>query len=232
MKLLEEMTDQESAIMTESQIESQVAIELMNEGVKAESKPALEPVPDPPSPPTVVVWEVSITTHGSYAQAMATFDTPEDAQSFADLMPMRVESDYQSGVSYYQRGTYSIASRDITGQDEFNAIKAAAQGRKSIIARNEKRTEEYRKACKDFEAVNSSVYADWYRCLDIKANMETLAATFATYCRHTEGNERMAFKFLSKAHTMDDIRQATEWSGSPPNECYPDYPVEDIEVAQ
>lgn len=227
MKMIEDMTDREIAALTEDEIENQVALEMMREGVKHVLPPQLETVPEMPAASSVTVWEVSLKHKNGYTEtALAAFESPEMAQSFCDLRPATIQSDYNSDMYHLRIGELLIASRSVLSKEDYDKLRSIEKAHKEATERNEKRSEDYLKEREASVVIRSWTHNEWYRCLNIKADMERIAETYENYLGHTKGDARMACTFLLKAHTQEEIIQASEWTGSPAVQSFPWNPQE------
>ncbi len=211
MKTYWDLSEQERAALTGADVERFGDAELMIKGVLKVDAPKLEPVPAMPEP-DVDVFAVS----AGYGKADVAFADAESARAFVALKPMVRSSMWT--------GNESIQYVDTAGTEEWKISAERAHSKqlaelrknefvasKDVKARNERLTTEYEAALKAQQGALADMWSDWRECGVKASRMQKVAETFAMYERTADGDKNIAFRFLRKVFTNEEIIEATEW---------------------
>lgn len=209
MKRYFDYTERERSDMTESQVESLMAAELMAAGVLKVDRPELLPE-EAPAIPGETMYGIKA---GYYECRRFGFRTADDAATAMALM-IPLGSKYIGGRDFpTEKGAdaltiepflvYSLA--DITNSKSVTEKFAANK------KQNEAALAEYAKACDAITKVTDNVWENWHSCRSMAARLLKVCATFAEYQRLCDENDETSLKFLLKAFTVDEVTAAIAW---------------------
>ena len=198
----------ERAEMTDEAFGRYMDIALMEAGIPPLTIPELQDVPAVPEP-----------THPAYGIGDDIwFDTPEKASAYAALKPMRSDYEYSTGYEHKKLVPQCpdggvVQSKCFYTEAELLALSDLMRTAKTRREENEKALKVYKDAMADRSAAGEALHED--RCEQIaKLNhAKEVKQTFDVYCEMTEGDHKLATKFLHKAYPHLDVALVEEMIG-------------------
>lgn len=211
MKTYWDLSEQERADLSGDEVEQFGDAELMVKGVLKVTAPKLEVAPSPPEP-DLNVFAVA----NGHARADIVFTTAEAARAFLELKPMIRNSHYHEGEWIYyvdpvSADEWKISAERANSKGLVDLRKHEFLAAKGIKARNEKLTADYDAAVKAQQDALADMWSDWRECGLKASRMQKIAETFATYERTADGDKGVAFRFLRKVFTDEQLLAALEW---------------------
>ena len=207
-----DLSERQRSELTAEQVESMLAVELMEKGVQRIEPPKLLPVEFP----TVKKTTVWVLKRG-YSQSDVAYETAEAA---AAAMKSGFWLDYNSvgdkTVYSINRQEIRVESADVTDASEVAAVKSQADKAKANKKANDDALREYNDNNTAVTEAVEGVWDDYHECRRNAHNYKRVIATREEYRNLCDGDEALADTFLLKAYNRDTIKLALEWFGEPP----------------
>lgn len=215
MKTYWDHEEQERASLTDSDVQLLLDVELMKEGVKKPIAPKLTEVPKSPLGARQRLFGIEgKSKYGSDESLGICFATPEAAQAFIDLCPLKSDYDYEIGSEFrycIPLKDAKIVSEELYGLDQINEFRSTLKQRKALSEENQRQQSEFTSASQKAEKVTENVWKDWYRCKAKRDSLASVISTYGEYLKLTSGDGSLALTFLEKIHNGGEIQQAREW---------------------
>jgi hypothetical protein len=211
-----ELTNNERAVLTREEVEGFLRAELMEKGIVRPVAPVLKPV-EVVDVKKDQVFGIEYEGRYSYHKDTAdlVFSTSAQAQAVLEQNPMWVR-DSDGGSDYkYATPLAGAVIKPLTvcaEQDIVNVqsrLKQAAENQNA----NDAAKHEYNEAMNVVEKATQGLWDDWYRQVGELEKCQRVKDVYAEYVLTCDGNENVAFKFLLKAYSIEQIAKANEWLG-------------------
>jgi len=203
MKTYWDYSEKERSQMSEEEVKSMLDVELMEKGVLKVLPPVLRSVEN---------IEVSRKTY--FEAGGIVFETATAAHDFLALHPFREAYDYYGGgCDYKYVEPIESEVKQVTlcsKQDVFN-LKTILSKNKEAKSYNEEAEQKYKKACEAQDKVLNGVWEDWWKCKELATKHQKVMDTKKEYLDLTAGDETLAFTFLAKVFSQDEINEAEQW---------------------
>jgi len=224
-----DVPEKERAEMTGEQVESFIAVELMEKGVIQPKQPGLEDYSEIDVARETVY---GIEYGGKYGKNASdlVFADKESAAAFIMLKPMFTDSEYYG--SEHKRWAkpcedMEVVSRQLYDKDSLTAAQSALKRNGEIKKRNKELTDEYAAGMKAVRDASKGVWEDYYELREQKERHEKVIATHEEYVKLSGGNETIAAGFLAKAYDNESVIEAFKWFDKEPPVLEPEeQPVE------
>lgn len=221
MKTFQDYTDLEKANLTEEEVEKLLKYELMELGVVAPQKPELLPE-DEPEFEERIYYRPSLK---SYSGLDCVFETAKEAEQFMNLKPLIFSTEYPS-----YRNTFAdpeeirVEAVKVISKSDYESSKGLIEGAASNKTKNKEAAEKYEEALQSVSAATNHIWTEWAECRNKKSEAERLTGIYDQYVEDCDGDEKIALKFLRKAFSDSEIKDAYGFLG---NAC----PIIDVEEA-
>ena len=204
-------SEKDRAELTEDQVESLMAAELMEAGVVRVESPA-ELCCEMPELTGETWW----TIKANYSLPGFAYRNADDAaKAMAGATPLNYE--YIGGQHYHiiagTRKDIEIVPVVIYDGASLQAHKSAAEKAAANKKANEAAAQAYLESSRAVDAVVNGVWDDYRKCQATKRRFKKIVDTQAEYTKICDGDERKARVFLAKAFPQPDIDAAFEWFG-------------------
>lgn len=205
-----DLTERERSELTAEQVESMLAIELMEKGVTKVDEPKLLTV-EFPEIPKKVVWTIK---QGSYSRSDVAYETA-DAAAAALKGGFWLKNQWVDGATIYsiERDPLTVEAFEVSEAADVIAVKSQTDKAAANKKANDAALKDYNDACRCAREAVEGVWDDWHDRLRDAAKYKKVIATREEYRSLCDGNERLANTFLAKAYDADTIRAAREWFG-------------------
>lgn len=209
MKTYWDHAEKERSELTAEQVESLLALELMEKGVVAPEPPTLLPV-EMPEVPKRTIWKMQ----SGYQSTSVGYETAEQAAAAIDgayyIGSANVGGHY---VSTAQKADFEAKAEQIVDQGEYVRLKSQIDAANAAKNQNDKALEEYNADLKCANEAVEGVWDDYRGCQGKSWRFKKIVDTRDEYARLCEGNQRVAATFLAKAYPADEILDAMQWFG-------------------
>lgn len=205
-----DLSERDRAQLSREDVERYADVELMTKGVLRVEAPTLEPMPTVPDPDR----EVFTVSRSGSGKPDFCFATAEQARAFVDLKPIHRTHHYVDGmwIDYLEAETeWKISAERAVSEALATLHRNDFFRAKEVKARNERVTEAYQKAVKDQQEALSSMWNDWHAQQRKARELKRVVDTLESYTATAEGDRSVAFRFLRKVFTDDQIIAAVEW---------------------
>lgn len=213
MKRYWDMDEAERAALSAEQVQDLLVVELMERGVLRPEEPELEDIEEPELE-TQRVYELS---RRYQAGPDLVFRSAEDAQRVVELLAEVGAQSLTSRFPTYGLEAISvlealpdleISARNVIDHAQYEAHKTAIHAARSARARNKETLERYRKDLGKVETETADIWSDWRECRAAEAEREKVRATLEEYRQLTDGDQRMALRFLARAFSRELIEES------------------------
>jgi hypothetical protein len=213
MKTYWDLSERERAELTEEQVRPFTDVELMNKGVLRVAPLELLPVPARPAP-DVEVFSIRGASTDQY------FSTEADARAVMALtvpVTRKYLGGNWSGPSALVLGDKnpdrSVEPVGIYTPETYGAAIDAITRASQALEENDRRTKQHDKDIEAQREALGDLWSDWHRCGAKASRMQRVHETYLGYVKMSDGDSRIAAKFLAKAFTGAEIEDACEWFG-------------------
>ena len=208
LKPFEELTDQELVELTDDMVEVYVAKACMEQGI-------LRP-PKPEPPLYADVLEPDVMVYGVHAGYRTLFhcSTHEDAvRAISDLHLVSVENDYTAHVEYAQAldvTDWEVKSKRVYSRARYEQLKGVleANGKKKAVY--EEKHEAWHVGEKQAEEIRERLYDVINAAVARFEEDRQIMKTFAKYTELSNGDKRVALRFLLHVYSEVEVRRALE----------------------
>lgn len=210
MKTYWDLDPSERSEISEQRVREYITVELMEQGVLHPVEPVFDEVDEPELP---VKTYYRIVYNGKYGDTLhdVAFASSEQAEQFVSLTPFMIVDDYETGSTFTcQMVAARVQSFEVTEQCAVEAARAALEDNKKKKSRNEELQRVHSAALDTVSRASGGIWSDWHRCLEEKAELERVRATFDEYVVLCDGNESTARAFLAKVFEDEQIDSALE----------------------
>lgn len=205
-------TEKERSELTAQDVESYLAVEMMEKGVKKLEEPVLLTIEPAPKPSTRY-YEVSFDgTYGRPDSSDFCFETMEQAQSFINSSPYKIVNDYGTETKHAAACTGgAITPVEKYSPADVARYKSILEKNKSAKSSNEKVMSAYNAAHKAVTQAVEGVWDDYRECCSKRRECEEVKRTWDEYVTLCGGDEKIASTFLRKAYDSERITDAENW---------------------
>lgn len=211
MKTYWDLSEKARASLSRNDVERYTDAHLMLRGVLRVRPLELEPEPELPEP-TEKCYRLKI---GPYDDLGIAFRTPEDAEQFLDLCPLRIEARWVGTSpidSAFPLKEVQITAAKLHGKGSLDGHGDAIKRLYAVRAENDRRQNEHAAATMAQESALAGLWEDWHACRNKAAELRRVVETLREYTI-TAGDPAMAARFLGKVFPEEQIREALEWYG-------------------
>lgn len=203
MKTYWEHSEFERSKMTEDQVKDLLDLHLMERGVLKIVAPKLRTIDPDPVLKTTTMYEVGDVV----------FETAEKAQKFLELGPTRLNYEYAIGYDYKFPVSVGneIKAIQVFDRQSIMDAKTVLAKNKSAKEKNEKAERKFEEDSKKMRSCLDEVWEDYYRCQTVERKHKKIADTMAEYLLLADGDSDIAYGFLKKVFTEDEIKESNEW---------------------
>lgn len=213
------------AALSESDVQRYVDAELMLKGVLKVEPLELDPEPQLP--------EIAKTTWYKVEGFDLVFATADEALRFSQLQPRTTDTRH---VGDYWRSSKKIEVLKspttpgevipvlLATEDEVNRHRSTLDKIGAVEKANNEKREQHAKAMKLTNEALKGLWDDWHERRAEAARHRKVIDTYASYVQ-TAGGHTVAAKFLQKVFSIEQIREASEWTGVSIDTEFPE-PVE------
>lgn len=201
--------------MTEDQVKSLIAVEMMAQGIEVPKSPILEPIEQVEVGSKQLIF--SIVGKGKYGSTEflgICFPTLQQAQDFIALRPCKRDYDYETGSQYQYSMPLvelSVSTEEVYRQEDVARTASVLKQNKAKAERNERISAAHNKACEASRKASDYIWQDWYQCRQTEEAHKNVLSTLHEYIGLTGGEVETAYKFLEKRFSSDEIAQAKQW---------------------
>jgi hypothetical protein len=206
-----DLEERERAALTRAEVEEFLVVELMERGALRPKQPVPEPIVETSIPTT----QVFVVKKDAYHELDIAFPSAGAAQAFLDLAPMLIDRDYNAGNALFLKSFAEggeIISKQVMTEAEALAHRSVLRENEARKQRNAAAQTTYEKAVKTLDAETRDVWEDYRRCQDLVVKHHRVIEVWAQYVATTRGDEEIAWRFLMKAFTADDARDAFKFN--------------------
>lgn len=206
-----DLSEKERAALTSEQVESMLAVELMEKGVVRVEPPVMLPV-DFKKPPSTRMYRIKHDR--CYGESGVAYPTVEDAER-AMMNAIAVASEYVAGENaYYIHPTaeLSVTAIDIASRADIAACKSSNEKANENKKTNDAANREYDIAVRAVTDATEGVWSDWHVCCAKQSRYQRIVDTFAEY-KTLCGSDILAATFLGKVFSPEEISAANKWFG-------------------
>ena len=209
MKTFYELTDKEILGLTDEEIERYCDIELMRAGVIKPIAPIRPKDPEPMDIRKEQYYEVSLNYRS------IVFKTLEQAEVFTKLEPLSTDRVYEferevSVISYSR--DLSIKTIEVANSDDVNKYKVKAGLYKKEKEEYDKLFKKYNEECSAFQEITEGVFDKRREVENKNRQIDKIIETFEGYLVLADNDKKIAFNFLKKAYSWDDVIEAFQWN--------------------
>ena len=210
-----DMPEQERAELTTAQVEAFLSVELMEKGVASVEPPVLHEIVEVTVPESQY-FEVTYAGDSSYSRDESTgfvFETYEQAQSFIDASPFKLDENWSMGGHKYAKhlAGYAIKPVDLANEQDTLNHKVALEKARELKSANESARNQFATDRKAVDDAVGGVWDDWRECTSAAAAHQQAYDTFAEYIQLCDGDSSKALIFLHKALSDEQIADACKW---------------------
>jgi len=200
------------AALSEADVQRYLDAELMLKGVLKVEPLDLDPQPEMP--------DMAPRTYYKASAFDALFTTAEDALAFARLKPLREHSEWLGNYAYgsvkhveaAEPEGLTVVTVALPSKDSVLSAKAELERVAALKLANEKKREEHKKAVKLQNEALAGLWDDWHARRAESRQHQKVIDTYEAYVQ-TAGDHDVAAKFLLKVFSVEQIKDANEWTG-------------------
>jgi hypothetical protein len=210
MKIYWDHSEKERSELTREQVEDLLKFELMREGVLKPEAPEYLPETVP-----AVQKRTLYRAKLDYSTCDMVFDSADKCAQAIALSCGFSSSHYLSGLSLsgYKSGTMTIDPVEVCDEADVAAQRSALEQIGANKKSNETKRAAFNKAVKECEKTTQGVWDDWLEQRDKARTYQKIIATFNEYAVMSDGKLDIAYTFLCKAFSADEVQKAGEWCG-------------------
>lgn len=210
MKTFHDYTDLEKANLTEEEVENLLKYELMEHGIVAPQKPELLPE-EGPEIEEKVYYRPSLK---NYSSLDCVFATAKEAEQFMSLKPLILDSGYPSyRNNIAEPEEVKIEAIKAISKVDYEALKGLIEGAASNKTRNKEATQKYEDDMQAASKATNHIWTEWTECRNKKSEAERLVDVYDQYLEDCDGDEKIALRFLGKAFSQNEIKDAYKFLG-------------------
>jgi hypothetical protein len=201
------------AELSESDVQRFIDAELMLKGVLKVEPPELEPEPELP--------EIAKSTWHKVDGFDLVFATAEEALRFSQLKPRTTDTrhvgDYWRSNKKVEYIKAPITPGEVVPvllatEDEITRHRSALDKLGAVEKANNEKREEHAKALRLTNEALKGLWDDWHARRAESARHRKVVDTYSSYVQ-TAGDHTVAAKFLQKVFSIEQIREASAWTG-------------------
>lgn len=201
MKSYWDLSDKERANLTEEEIKNFFPYELMAAGVVPPKEPILKEIKQLDIVPEKQFYKVQ------FNYRIILFDNMDDARKFAEMNSYDEDSDYKTGDKFkfatlHQNKTINVSN--IYSIEQIEKYRTQLEYNKEAKESNEKALEAYKKESQAAENAVTGIWRDYFKIQNEVQRAKHILETYTSYIRIAD-NENVAFKFLEKAFSKEEI---------------------------
>lgn len=210
MKRYWNLTEKERAGMADDAVTALEKVELMENGCVPLKEPVYEKVD-----------EVKVETHRYYRPSLVSgyayeldfvFETEEEASLAATLHPFHLDRDYKSDTKYIgDQCAISITIVALPMKNDMERVKARMIDSQGARVRNGKMREQYDAEVEKQSNILVRMREDRNLCRGKVAVTLRVLETYDEYLRLSDGESKVAQKFLAKAYPAEQVEEAFLW---------------------
>jgi len=206
-------SEKERAAMTRENVQAFIDVELMEKGVLKVEPPVLQEIQQVEVPTSVGYEVLYVGEYHSDTSTGFAFTTPEQADAFVKLYPMKIDTKWEYGTQRFLDPCRELKIQPITLPSvvEMSQMASILKANKAAKDANEKALENHRKAMKVVEDATKGLWDDWQECREKSRRCQKVADTRAEYLKLSGGDAEIAETFLKKVLDEDRIAEAAEW---------------------
>jgi len=201
MKTYWEYSDTERMLLSKEEIQSLIDIELMTKGIIKVNPPTFKEIKE--------LTQFDKLTY--YKVEGIIFNTIEQAHAFLKLCPMKEGYDYYGAGYDYKFAELidmTIRNESLFKEKDIKINSLIFKENKAAKEYNEAEKKRYEKELSVMDDATHPVWDDWMEKQNIKYKCHRINETYQDYLKMTEGNEQMAYAFLSKIYSESEITLA------------------------
>lgn len=215
-----DLSEKQRAELSQEEVAAFLTVELMEKGVVKVEEPEYLPVEEIPGPDLVVYrlkagWRKSEI---AYLSAEEAANASKNAVVLADHYASGNTTNHVS-----EDKEIEIEPQKVYSLDSFTRNKVMIDRNKAAEASNKQLRDDYATAIRAQDDAMNGLWDDWNECRGKDRVNKRVVETYNQYLKNCKGQADIAFVFLSKAYTVEQIREAFAWCGIP-SPVFPDPP--------
>jgi hypothetical protein len=209
MRTYTELTKPELLALTSEEVEVYIQRELMSRGIVPPIEPPFisEPKVDIPKTTYYALTE-------GYGGVLAVFEKEEDALTVAAMPILSTSYDYNFGHEHQyvtEKRKLSVTPTEFSSKEDFERAKATHGQSVREWKQNKEEREKYQKDFKKTAAVREEVLTAVSEAGWEQRRAEQLVNQFHANVKLAEGDPNIAYNFLLKAVTQEELDAALIW---------------------
>lgn len=205
MKTFHDYADLEKANLTEEEVEGLLKYELMEQGIVTPQPPT--PLPeDEPELEEKTYYRPSLK---SYSGLDCVFATAAEAEKFMALNPLILDSGYPSYRNNVEVPTEpKVEIVKAISKSDYESAKGQIEGAAENKRKNKEAQEAYEEKLSAASASTNHIWTEWAEARSKKQVSQQMVDVYAQYLIDCDGNEEIALRFLGKAYSQNEIKDA------------------------
>lgn len=215
MKSYWDVDERDRAKLTEDDVKSYLAVELMQAGVAKPRGPKIVEAIEPSEQLGKESW-YEVVGEGYSAESVGLFRTMDQAEKFIELCPLKSDFDYRTGTKYKYAVAHtnlSVRPVELYRQADIVALKPQLEGYKEACDSNDREQSRYNDECEKARKATKLIWEDWHDQTLRESEASHMISVLEEYAQLCDGDDAKAEIFLRKAKGDDVVDSAFEWLG-------------------